>query len=125
VVNPGSGSEFKEHPRTHFAPVEALSAREARALREAGVEVEDMPARRGRRPLENQTFVLTGSLERFTRDEAQARIEALGGRATSSVSGETDYLVVGRNPGGKLQQARAEGVQTLDEEAFLRMLGAG
>ena len=74
------------------------------------------------RPLDGLTVVFTGALERFTRREAQELVEGAGGRATSSVSGETDYVVVGEEPGSKLDDAEAEGVPTLDEEAFVELL---
>lgn len=91
-------------------------------LRESGVEVQDMPMEESDQPLKGKTFVLTGRLEGFTRDEAKERIELLGGRATSSVSGETDYLVVGEDPGGKLEDARDADVEVLDEEQFEKLL---
>ena len=90
-------------------------------LEEAGLEVQEMSARKGSQ-LEGKTFVFTGSLEKFTRDEAQTRVEALGGRATSSVSGETDYLVVGENPGSKLDEAREQDVKIIDEKEFLELI---
>ncbi|NIV75617.1 MAG: NAD-dependent DNA ligase LigA [Gammaproteobacteria bacterium] len=92
-------------------------------LRRAGVRVADMPSRRKRQPLAGKTFVLTGSLETYTRAEAKERIEALGGRATSSVSGETDYVVVGAEPGSKRDEARHRGVRTIEEGEFLELLG--
>ncbi len=95
-----------------------------RRLLEAGVHWPS-PRRRGG-ALEGKTFVLTGALEGMTREEAKRRIEALGGRVTESVSRRTDYVVVGRDPGSKLERARALGVPTLDERAFLRLLeGSG
>jgi len=90
-------------------------------LRTAGVEPLP-PGGEGRRPLAGTTFVFTGALADFTRSEAEARVEALGGRATGSVSGETDYLVVGGDPGAKLDEAREEGVTILEEGDFNRLL---
>jgi DNA ligase (NAD+) len=75
-------------------------------------------------PFEGVTFVFTGDLDSFTRSEAQERVEALGARATSSVSGNTDYLVVGENPGSKLDEARQrDGVRILDEKEFEELIG--
>ncbi len=71
------------------------------------------------RPLEGLTFVFTGSLDRWTRGEAKRYVERLGGRATSSVSGQTDYLVAGPGAGSKLEEARERDVPVMDEEAFL------
>jgi DNA ligase (NAD+) len=94
-----------------------------RQLKEAGL---NFPAKReagsGARPLAGKTFVLTGTLERFSRDEAKAAIERLGGIVTDSVSGKTTYLVVGKEPGSKLAKARKLGVPTLDEDEFTRLL---
>jgi DNA ligase (NAD+) len=88
---------------------------------EAGVKVRERP--RPRKELEGKIFVLTGSLENYTRSEAKDLIEGMGGRATSGVSGETDYLVVGENPGSKLDKAKKEGVEILDEEGFKQLVG--
>jgi DNA ligase (NAD+) len=97
-------------------------------LRRAGVNFEG-PAR-ATVPEEEQTLagltvVLTGGLERFTRDEAQAEIEARGGKVTSSVSKKTSYVVAGENPGTKLAKAEQLGVAVLDEEAFVKLLEMG
>jgi DNA ligase (NAD+) len=67
-------------------------------------------------------FVLTGKLENWTRDEAQALIEARGGRVTSSVSKKTDYVVAGEDAGSKLDKAVALGLQVIDEAALKEML---
>jgi DNA ligase (NAD+) len=67
-------------------------------------------------------FVLTGTLESFTRDEARALIEARGGRVNSSVSKKTDYVVAGEAAGSKLDKAQSLGVTVIDESAFREML---
>jgi DNA ligase (NAD+) len=91
------------------------------ALLEAGVEI--IESRKFKKqPLSGKTFVFTGSLDRFSRSEAQKLVESLGGQATSSVSGQTDYVVVGSEPGKKLDQAKAEGVKTLSENRFVDLL---
>ena len=73
--------------------------------------------------LENMTFVVTGTLEKFGRKEITELIEQHGGRVTDSVSKKTDYLVAGENAGSKLQKAEQLGVKILTEEEFLRLLG--
>jgi len=68
------------------------------------------------------TFVLTGSLERLTRDEAAAEIEARGGKVTGSVSKKTNYVVAGESPGSKLTKAEQLGVPIIDEAGFEALL---
>ncbi len=93
-------------------------------LRKAGVKLasEGGGAREG--PLKGLSFVVTGSLERYTRNEVEGLIKRLGGAAASSVTKKTDYLVAGENPGSKLQKAQDYEVAVLDEEAFGALLAA-
>lgn len=72
--------------------------------------------------LSDLTFVITGTLENYKRDEAKALIEELGGKVTSSVSKSTDYLICGENPGSKLDNAKKHGVKVLDETGFEKLL---
>jgi DNA ligase (NAD+) len=69
--------------------------------------------------------VLTGTLPTLTRDEAKARIEAAGGKATGSVSKKTNYVVAGEEAGSKLDKARELGVKIIDEAGLLSLLGQG
>jgi len=73
--------------------------------------------------LKAQVFVLTGSLQNFTRPQAKALIEAAGGKVSGSVSNNTDYVVAGKSPGSKLDRARLLGVKIIDEAALKEMLG--
>jgi DNA ligase (NAD+) len=98
-------------------------------LRHAGVDL-SAPRRhvevpKGAGSLVGFTFVLTGSLEGFTREDAQAAIEARGGKVTTSVSKKTSYVVVGENPGSKLTRAETLGVPIVNEDAFVQLLEHG
>ena len=92
-----------------------------RRLREAGVnfrcEIEITDRR-----FEGKTFVLTGALTKFTREEAQEKIESFGGKASGSVSKKTSYVVAGEAAGSKLRKANELGIPVLNEEEFLEML---
>ncbi len=85
-----------------------------------GLELQEMPRAEGEaQSLRGKKFVFTGELEQLTRAEAKRLVEDMGGRATSSVSSQTDYVVVGQNPGSKLDKARELGVEILDEAGFV------
>jgi DNA ligase (NAD+) len=94
-----------------------------RRLREAGLDFRPEAKKGGPKPLAGRTFVLTGTLEKFERDEAKERIERQGGKVASSVSNRTDYLVVGESPGSKLSKARKLGVAILTEQEFRKLIG--
>jgi len=98
-------------------------------LRGAGVNFEGPPpaevADVGGVSLAGRTFVLTGGLDGFTREEAQAEIEARGGKVTSSVSKKTSFVVVGESPGSKLAKAEQLGVTIVDEARFRELLARG
>jgi len=90
-------------------------------LRRAGVRMtEERTKTTG--PLGGKTFVITGTLATFSREEAKERIEELGGKVTSGLSKKTDYLVVGESPGTKLDKATKLGVKTIDEATFKELL---
>jgi len=91
-------------------------------LKKAGVKLEEEVARGEELPLAGQEFVITGRLEAFSRDEAEARIKALGGTAKSDVTKKTTYLVVGVDPGSKLAKAQALGIEQIKEEELLQLL---
>jgi DNA ligase (NAD+) len=86
-------------------------------LREAGLSIVE-PGVVKRATLQGLTFVFTGSLESFARDEARELVESLGGRTASSVSKKVDYVVVGSDPGSKYEKAKELGIPTLTESQF-------
>ena len=90
-------------------------------LREAGVDFKSHEERKDDR-FAGQTFVLTGTLSRFTRDEASAIIESFGGKASGSVSKKTSYVLAGENAGSKLTKAESLGIRILTEEEFEDMI---
>jgi DNA ligase (NAD+) len=94
-------------------------------LRELGLRFEAGDEERpAEGPLTGSTYVITGTLERFSRDEAQERLEALGAKVTNSVSAKTTGLVVGEEPGAsKLTKAQKAEVPILSEAELLRLLG--
>ncbi len=91
-------------------------------LKDAGVRLKEEVAKPEELPLAGQEFVITGRLETFSRQEAEARIKALGGTAKSDVTRKTTYLVVGADPGSKLAHAQALGTKQLTEKELLKLL---
>ena len=139
--------EFRSLDRIAAAPEEELAATEgvgptiAASIREwfavdwhreivdkwraAGVRLEEEGGDEGPRPLEGLTVVVTGSLDRYSRDEATAAIQERGGKAAGSVSKKTDFLVAGDSPGSKYDKAVQLGIPVLDEDAFDVLLSEG
>ena len=105
---------FLAEPRNR-ATIERLAA--------AGVVMAEEGHTEGPRPLEGKTLVLTGGLATLSRDQAKDLVLRLGGRITGSVSKKTDYVIVGEDAGSKADDAKRLGVATLDEAAFLKLMG--
>jgi DNA ligase (NAD+) len=96
------------------------------ALKKHGLRMEEEPpaiVTADDSPIAGKTFVVTGTLERYTRDEIHERIHALGGKTAGSVSKKTDYLVAGDKAGSKLEKAQSLGVTVLTEEEFDALTG--
>ena len=91
-------------------------------LKKAGVRLEEEAVKPEELPLAGMEFVITGRLETFARQEAEARIKTLGGTTGSSITRKTTYIVVGIDPGSKLAHAQALGIKQLNEEELLRLL---
>lgn len=95
-------------------------------LKKAEVKLEEARLQEARAlPLAGMEFVITGRLETFPRERAEARIKELGGKVSDNVTRKTAYLVVGADPGSKLAKARSLGTKILDESEFLRLVQPG
>lgn len=116
----GIGPVVAASIREFFSREENLATIEA--LLNAGVVIETPAANTESAPLAGRTFVLTGSLETMTRDQARQLIQGAGGRVSGSVSSKTDYVVAGQSPGSKLEKARQLGVTVLTEAELQDML---
>ncbi|HLM19155.1 MAG TPA: NAD-dependent DNA ligase LigA, partial [Acidimicrobiia bacterium] len=126
AVVPGVGGVIAESVVAFFANERNRALVER--LRAAGVTFrgpEKAEVRSDGPSLAGMTFVLTGTLPSMTREEAQAELEARGGKVTSSVSKKTSYVVVGESPGSKLAKAEQLGVTILDEDALGHLLEHG
>ncbi|MDD8017587.1 MAG: NAD-dependent DNA ligase LigA [Bacteroidota bacterium] len=91
-------------------------------LTAAGLQMKAEKKKYGSSPVSGKTFVLTGGLESLSRDEAKEMIESLGGKSASSVSKNTDYVIVGNDAGSKLQKAIELGIKRISEKEFLEMI---
>lgn len=117
------GPEVARSIREYFDEPRNRNAVE-RLVKHLNVQPPTVPAE-GRGALRDKSFVLTGTLETMTREEAERRVLAAGGRVTSAVSRKTDFVVAGADPGSKLRKAAELGVRTLNEREFMRLLEAG
>jgi len=91
-------------------------------LKEHGLNFKSEKKAAKQTSLMGKTFVLTGTLSKFSREEAEEKISNFGGRAASSVSKKTDFVLAGENPGSKLSKAQALGVKIINEKEFVKML---
>jgi DNA ligase (NAD+) len=127
----GIGAEIAQSLQQWFATPanqQLLSALErlgfSLALSPEALAAQAQLGQAGGGPLSGQTFVLTGTLPSLSRSQAQALIEAAGGKVSGSVSKKTDYVVAGAEAGSKLSKAEALGVAVLDEQGLRRLLEA-
>ncbi|MDY7094878.1 MAG: NAD-dependent DNA ligase LigA [Acidobacteriota bacterium] len=119
---PGIGPRMAEQIRAFFDQPQNQDVLEE--LLDGRMEIQQVPTEVAAEggPLEGQKMVFTGAMERLSRPQAKKLVEGLGAKVTGSVSGATDYVVVGEDPGSKADKARKLGVTTLDEAAFLQLL---
>ncbi|HXV34794.1 MAG TPA: BRCT domain-containing protein, partial [Gaiellaceae bacterium] len=118
----GIGPDRAESIATWFADERNRALVEE--LRSLGVRLELGEAERPvEGPLTGRTYVITGTLERWSREQARAALEAKGAKVTDSVSKKTTAVIVGESPGSKVDKARKAGVEILDEAAFEQLVG--
>ena len=120
-VNESRAAHCRQHPRI-LRGAEA-TASWSKQLREAGLQLHGQEESSAARQLAGKTFVLTGTLASYTRDEAKKMIEDAGGRVSGSVSKKTDYVVAGADAGSKLDKARELGVAVIGEREMVELAG--
>lgn len=116
----GIGDKTAREIATFFADSDNLQ--EIKLLLAHGVKPQKMKPKVHGHPFSNKTFVLTGALQHYTRDEASQLIKERGGHVSSSVSKETDFLLVGEDPGSKYEKGKKFGIPMLSEEEFRKKL---
>ncbi|MGH9556408.1 MAG: NAD-dependent DNA ligase LigA, partial [Terriglobales bacterium] len=116
------GPRIAESIRAFFA--EKRNRELVERLRKAGLRFEAEKKKRGTK-LAGKTFVITGTLANYSRDQAKKMIEDAGGKVTGSVSKKSDYVIAGADPGSKLDKARELGVKVIGEEGLMALLAAG
>lgn len=117
---PEIGAKMAESILTFF--MQDQTERLLTRLREAGVSMAEEKKEEGPLPMKGLTFVLTGTLEKYTRQQAKELIESLGGNVTGNVSKKTDYVVAGKEPGSKYDKAVKLGIKILDEDQFEELI---
>jgi len=90
--------------------------------KKAGLTLENSPVNKENLPFNGEKFVLTGSLEKYSRTETGRLIRDMGGEISSSVSKNTDYVVAGKEPGSKLEKAKKLGIKILSEKEFVSFI---
>jgi DNA ligase (NAD+) len=116
----GVGPELAESIHAFFQSKAGRTTLDS--LRSVGVQMREpkKTAGTGPQPFAGKSIVVTGTLERYSRKAAQDLIVSLGGKAVGSVSKKTDFVVVGADPGSKLDKARSLGVEVIDEAEFCK-----
>jgi DNA ligase (NAD+) len=120
TVIPEIGPKIAESVVTFFKQEQTRDL--IKRLETAGVRLKVDKKQKGNAPLAGLTFVLTGTLSKYTREQATEIIEGLGGKVTGSVSKKTDYVIAGDNPGSKLDKARQLGIRVIDQKEFEQLI---
>ncbi len=120
ITIPGVGPEAAKSIVEFFKDEE--NRRMIERLWQTGISFEEAKEEKILKVLEGLTFVFTGTLKNFTREEVKELVLKSGGKVTDSISKNIDYLVVGENPGSKYQRAKALGIKILNEDEFLKLL---
>jgi len=116
----GIGPKVAESIKNWFSVKENIEL--LRNLKKVGVKIKIEKEKVKGQKLKGKVFVFTGELKSMSRDKAKEKVEELGAKATDSVSRNTTFLVVGENPGSKLEKAKKLGVKTINEKEFLEMI---